>query len=464
MGRVVFSLPELGEGIHEGEVVKWLVRVGASVEEDTPLVEVQNDKAVVEIPSPYTGVVRALLVQEGETVTVGAPLLELDVRESKDEAMETTGVTSAEVKSAKVKSAEVTSDEVTSAEKENRGSEDVAGDQTHKVHRRVLAMPSVRRYARAQGIDLKEVTGSGPHGRILRQDVENVLKHRQRLNEHETLPENDRLTVQARDSHVDARDVRNSGSQDAKPEKPAAREGADVTRLSERSREPLVGTRRVIAETMVRSVTHAPHVTLMDEVEVSPLVDLRTRFKEEGEKRGVKLTYLPFIMKAVAGALKMYPYVNATLDEERQEIVTYADIHIGVAVDAPRGLVVPVVRDVPRLSIWEMAMQLQELLKKSREGQLKPSDLKGGTFSISNIGSQGGSFFTPIIHFPQVAILGVGKIKEAPIVYGEQITVGKLLPLSLSFDHRVIDGAMAQAFLNQIKRMLSDPLLMLMEG
>ncbi|MBE3595036.1 MAG: 2-oxo acid dehydrogenase subunit E2 [Candidatus Carbobacillus altaicus] len=427
MGRVKFPLPELGEGIHEGEIVKWLVQVGDTVEEDTPLVEVQNDKAVVEIPSPYAGKVLTHFVREGETVTVGEPLVELEVAESNTDATAQDELSQAVEQTIK--------DQKASAKKDDK---------------RVLAMPSVRKFAREQGVDLKDVRGSGPHGRILRKDVEMVLVERQKA---ETL----------RAAHA-------AGSEKA-PEEAVSEEVQDVrreeaapSRLRERSREPLIGTRRLIAQAMVRSVQTAPHVTLMDDVDVSALIGLRARFKEEAEKRAVKLTYLPFIMKAVAGALKAHPYLNAMLDDERQEIVTYANIHLGVAVDAPRGLVVPVVRDVERLSIWEMARVLQDLIKRAREGKLKADEFKDGTFSISNIGSEGGSFFTPIINHPQVAILGVGRIKEAPIVIDHALSVGQVLPLSLSFDHRVVDGALGQAFLNHIKRMLADPLTMLMES
>ncbi|MDY0323912.1 MAG: dihydrolipoamide acetyltransferase family protein [Candidatus Carbobacillus sp.] len=463
MGRVVFSLPELGEGIHEGEVVKWLVDVGAFVEEDTPLVEVQNDKAVVEIPSPYTGVVHALLAREGETVTVGEPLLELDVQgEAETEKTEKTGEQPHPTDASYNVHKQPCEDEHEPPKSSDESTApDMLVQEERGEKRRVLAMPSVRKYAREHGVDLETIAGSGPYGRILRQDVENVLMQRKEIKDDHAKLANIRLTTEQSGEGVKPQNTNRQGVQVATSTR---HEGADAVRLRERSREPFIGTRRLIAEAMVRSVMRAPHVTLMDDVEVSALVDLRTRFKEEGEQRGLRLTYLPFIMKAVAGALKVYPYLNATLDEERQEIVTYADVHIGVAVDAPRGLVVPVVRDVPRLSIWEIAIHLQEFLKQAREGSLKPKDMKGGTFSISNLGSQGGSFFTPIIYYPQVAILGIGRIKEGPVVHGERLTVGSLLPLSLSFDHRVIDGAMAQAFLNQIKRMLSDPLLMLMEG
>jgi len=226
---------------------------------------------------------------------------------------------------------------------------------------------------------------------------------------------------------------------------------------------PLKGIRKAIANAMVKSVYTAPHVTLMDEVDVTKLVELRAKAKPLAEKKGVKLTYLPFIVKALVAALREYPIMNASLDEETQEIVYKKYYNIGIATDTDAGLIVPVVADADRKSIWMIADEIRDLAARGREGKLAPHELRGSTMTITNIGSAGGMFFTPVINYPEVAILGTGRIAEKPIVRGGEIVAAPVLALSLSFDHRLIDGATAQNFLNYIKQLLGDPELLVME-
>ncbi|KWX07553.1 dienelactone hydrolase, partial [Hydrogenibacillus schlegelii] len=326
----------------------------------------------------------------------------------------------------------------------------------------VRAMPSVRRLARERGVDLRTLKGSGPGGRITREDVLRAAK--------------------AQDRAVEQTSAEKAPEREAAPEPAAAASAAvapreapawvdetapgapDTALTAGEERVPLRGVRRVIAEAMVRAKRSAPHVTLLDEAEVGALVSLRRALLPEAEARGIKLTYLPFIVKAVVAALKAYPEVNAYLDEARQEIVKKRVYHIGIAVDAPQGLVVPVVFDADRKNGWEIAREIQNLASRAREGRLKPQELRGSTFSISNLGAVGGGHFTPILNPPEAAILGLGRVAEKPVVRNGLVQVGQMLDLSLSFDHRVLDGATAQRFLNHVKRLLENPQVLFMEG
>ncbi|WP_164828081.1 dihydrolipoamide acetyltransferase family protein, partial [Paenibacillus ehimensis] len=238
---------------------------------------------------------------------------------------------------------------------------------------------------------------------------------------------------------------------------------APVSGDREEERVPLKGIRKAIANAMVKSAYTAPHVTLMDEVDVTRLVALREKAKPVAEKKGVKLTYLPFIVKALVAAARQFPAMNAMIDEEKQEIVYKKYYHIGIATDTDNGLIVPVIQDADRKNIWTIAAAIKDLAARGREGKLGPNELKGSTLTITNIGSAGGMFFTPIINFPEVAILGTGRISEKPVVKNGEIVIAPVMALSLSFDHRIIDGATAQNFMNYIKQLLADPELLVME-
>ncbi|GIQ63033.1 hypothetical protein PACILC2_16010 [Paenibacillus cisolokensis] len=245
--------------------------------------------------------------------------------------------------------------------------------------------------------------------------------------------------------------------------RPAQTAAVQTTGDRPEERIPFKGIRKVIASAMSKSVYTAPHVTLMDEVDVTKLVELRTKSKPIAEKKGVKLTYLPFIVKALVAACREYPILNATLDEENQEIVLRKYYNIGIATDTDNGLLVPVIENADRKNIWMIANEIRDLATRGREGKLAPHEMKGSTISITNIGSAGGMFFTPVINFPEVAILGTGRITEKAVVRDGQIVAAPVMALSLSFDHRLIDGATAQNFLNYIKQLLADPELLVME-
>lgn len=419
-----FKLPDIGEGIHEGEIVKWFVKPGDEVKEDDILLEVQNDKAVVEIPSPVDGKVLEIMVEEGTVSVVGDVLLTIDTGE--EESSVTSEVPQQKTETVKeevVKTAQAVKQITESPQTEGK--------------KNVIAMPSVRKYAREKGVDIAFVTGSGNNGRILKEDIDNYL-----------------MGGKATEEVVE--DV---AKQVAKVSEPVAiPEGANEERV------PLKGIRKAIANAMVNSKHTAPHVTHMDEVEVSALVAHRKKYKEFAAEQGTKLTYLPYVAKALVSALKKYPALNASIDDANEEIVYKKYYNIGIATDTEQGLFVPVVKDVDRKSIFTIANEITELAVKARDGKLSPNDMKGGTCTISNLGSARGAFFTPVINHPEVAILGIGRIDEKPIVKDGEIVVGQMLALSLSYDHRLIDGMTAQNALNHIKRLLNDPQLLILEG
>jgi len=421
-----FRLPDIGEGIHEGEIVKWFVKPGDEVKEDDVLCEVQNDKAVVEIPSPVEGKVLEILVPEGQTAVVGDVLVTIDAPGYED--MQFKGDLGEEPAKEAGSQAEV--------------KEEAAAPQTEEKaepKRRVIAMPSVRKYAREKGVDIQLVTGSGPNGRILKEDIDNYLAG----------------TAKAAPAETEAKET---------AEKPAPETAAATGEVLLETREKMSGIRRAIAKAMVQSKHTAPHVTLMDEVDVTKLVAHRKKFKEVAAEKGIKLTFLPYVVKALVSALREYPILNASIDDEAEEIIHKHYYNIGIAADTERGLLVPVVKDADRKSMFAIAKEINELAQKAREGKLAPNEMKGSSCTITNIGSAGGQWFTPVINHPEVAILGIGRIAEKPVVRDGEIVAAPVLALSLSFDHRIIDGATAQYALNHIKRLLSDPELLLMEA
>ena len=418
-----FKLPDIGEGIHEGEILKWFVKEGDEVKEDDVLCEVQNDKAVVEIPSPVEGTVLEIKVQEGEVAIVGDTLITFDAEgyESEDASDEP------EVKEEQTVSKEVVTEKQT-----------VREETKEEEKKLVIAMPSVRKYAREMNVNIQEVVGTGKNGRVLKEDIDRFLQGDIAVEE----KKDEAVVQQAEDT------VRTSVPQGVYPE----------------TREKIRGIRKVIAEAMVQSKTKAPHVTLMDEVDVTELVAHRKRFKEVAAEQGIKLTYLPYVVKALVSASKKVPIINAAVDDETQEIVYKHYYNIGIAADTEKGLVVPVVKDADRKSIFEISKEINELAEKARNGKLTAEEMKGASNTITNIGSVGGQWFTPVLNYPEAAILGIGRIQEKPIVRNGEIVIAPVLALSLTFDHRIVDGADGQQALNQIKRLLNDPQLIMMEA
>ncbi|MFZ0443472.1 MAG: dihydrolipoamide acetyltransferase family protein [Bacillus sp. (in: firmicutes)] len=428
-----FKMPDIGEGIHEGEIVKWFVKPGDKVQEDDVLCEIQNDKAVVEIPSPVEGTVEEVLVGEGTVATVGQVLIKFDApgyedlvfKGGEDEAPE-----------------EAKAEEKVEASQPEAATTAPVAQAEVDPNRRIIAMPSVRKYAREKGVNIGQVAGSGDNGRILKSDIDAFL---------------------------------NGGASVAQeaPETPEVTETAAETTTASvaiptgtypETREKMSGIRKMIAKAMVNSKHTAPHVTLMDEVDVTKLVAHRKKFKEVAANKGIKLTFLPYVVKALTSALREFPALNTSLDDETQEIVHKHYYNIGIAADTDKGLLVPVVKDADRKSIFNISNEINELAGKARDGKLAPDEMKGASCTISNIGSAGGQWFTPVINHPEVAILGIGRIAEKPIVKDGEIVAAPVLALSLSFDHRMIDGATGQNALNHIKRLLNDPELLLVEA
>jgi pyruvate dehydrogenase E2 component (dihydrolipoamide acetyltransferase) len=309
----------------------------------------------------------------------------------------------------------------------------------------VLAVPSVRKLAREKGIDIGQVPPTGKNGHVTREDI---------------LGFTGAAPAAATDNNSAAAA---SAAEPAAKSEPAKAATPAAVGAREEERIPFKGVRKIIAGAMVKSAYTAPHVTLMDEVDVSKLVEFRNRMKPIAEKKGIKVTYLPFIVKALVAACREFPVMNATLDEAAGEIVYKKYYDIGIATDTENGLMVPVIHDADRKNVFKIAESIKDLAARGREGKLAANEMKGSTISITNIGSAGGMFFTPIINFPEVAILGTGRISEKPVVRDGQVVAAPVMALSLSFDHRIIDGATAQHFLNHIKTLLSDPDLFLME-
>ncbi len=417
-----FKLHDIGEGITEGEIVKWFVKPGDEVKEDDVLVEVQNDKSVVELTSPVDGKVLEIKVQEGETAVVGDVLITFDA----PGYGEVQATEQEEKQSAP---------SVAPAPKDQAGEEKVA-------NRRVIAMPSVRKYAREKGVDIRMVTGTGKNGRVLKEDIDAFLRGEQKV-------------AEPAEAHAPA------GAAETTEKSETARPVLEGQYPE--TREKISGIRKAIAKKMVEAKQTAPHVTLMDEVDVTKLVAHRKKFKEVAAEKGIKLTFLPYVVKALVSALREYPALNQSYDMETEEIIQKHYYNIGIAADTDRGLLVPVIKDADRKSMFAISAEINELAQKAREGKLAPNEMRGGSATITNIGSVGGQWFTPVLNYPEVAILGVGRIAEKPIVRDGEIVAAPMLALSLTFDHRLIDGATGQHALNHIKRLLNDPELLLME-
>ena len=443
-----FRLPDIGEGIHEGTIVKWFVKPGDKVQEDDILCEVQNDKAVVEIPSPVEGTVEEILVEEDTMAVVGDVLIRFDAPGYED--LKLKGDEHADEKTeAQVQATAEAGQDVDKApvEATENAVPAVAGEVVSakevSVAERVAAMPSVRKLAREKGVDIRQVTGSGKNGRILKGDIESFLNGGQVKSEE--------AVSQVTETPATEETVTSAA--------PVVLEG-DFPE----TREKMSGIRKAIAKAMVHSKQTAPHVTLMDEVDVTALVAHRKKFKDIAAEKGIKLTYLPYVVKALVSMLREYPEFNRSLDDATQEIIQKHYYNVGIAADTDRGLLVPVIKHADRKSVFAVSGEINELATKARDGKLAPHEMKGGSMSITNIGSAGGQWFTPVINHPEVAILGIGRISEKPVIKNGEIVPAPVLALSLSFDHRMIDGATAQNALNHLKRLLSEPELLLMEA
>ena len=392
-----FKFPDVGEGIAEGEIVRWLAKQGDWIKEDQELVEVETDKAVITLNSPFTGKIEKLHGNEGEIIKVGALLT--TIQEEKDDGS------------------------VVESEKKDSGS--VVGslgeDAEVKIVRPILATPAVRALAKELKLDLAQVKGTGPGGRITKDDLERA------------------------------------GAKIAEPEGTAADTYGPVEKV------PLRGLRRTVAKRMAEASKRVAEVTIWEDADITELDQVRAKERKLAEAKGVKLTYLPFLIKASIGALKAHPYLNASLDEEAEQIVLKRYYNIGIAVDTPDGLIVFVIKDADQKNILDLAREGAALAEKARQRKIDLPELRGSTFTITNYGVVGASYGTPIINHPEVAILGLGKIEDKPVVRNGQIVIRKIMPLSLAFDHRVIDGVEAGRFLAVVIQHLEDPDLMLID-
>ena len=432
-----FKLPDIGEGIAEGEIVKIDIKVGDKIAEDDILFEVQNDKSVESIPSPVAGTVTAVLVSEGTVAHVGDVIVEIATEGGSHAPAAAAPAASAAPAAAPAAPAAPTGVPAAS----NPG-------------KLVLAMPSVRQYAREKGVDITAVVPTGKGGRITREDIDNFGG----------AP----VATPAAPAAVEAPAAPAQASAPAAPAQasaPAAPAKPFVGSAEREERVKLTPMRKAISKAMVNSKHTAPHVTLHDQVEVSKLWDHRKKFKDVAAAQGTKLTFLPYVVKALAVAMKKFPVLNASIDDASQEIVYKNYINIGIATDTDLGLFVPNIKDANTKSMFGIADEINALAAKAHEGKLTAAEMGQGTITISNIGSVGGGWFTPVINYPEVAILGVGTIVREPVINeNDEIVIGRNMKLSLSFDHRIVDGATAQKAMNELKRLLNDPELLLMEA
>lgn len=399
-----FPLPPMGEGLYEVELVRWMVRPGDAVARGQSLMEVLSDKATMEVPSPFAGTITETVAKAGTKIKVGEIVLKYDGTASPEPAVAPAPEPAIEVR--------------------------VAAPAPMPTASTAIAAPSVRQIARKFNIDLARVRGSGPGGRILLDDLAPLLKPPK------------------------------AGTANGQP-KPTEHFQFDFGRAG--TRVPLSGMRKKIAEKMLASKRHIPHYSYIDECDFTGVVQLRQQLSDHFYRANLKLTYLAFIVKAVTRALKEVPVVNATFDETTSEVTLHDRYHVGIAVAAPQGLLVPVIKDADRRDLANIAREIERLSDDARAGRPKIDDLRGGTFTITSIGSIGGLISTPIINHPEVGILGVGKVVKRP-VYDEH---GTLKPmdvgyLSFSFDHRIVDGAIGAVFGNAVKRHLEKPAVLLM--
>jgi pyruvate dehydrogenase E2 component (dihydrolipoamide acetyltransferase) len=439
MAQFEFKLPDIGEGVVEGEIVKWLVKAGDEIIEDQPLVEVMTDKATVTIPSPRKGKVIRTVGDEGTIAKVHGTLVVLEVNGSGAGGQAPSTGTAAVAQAAPAISPDKAGQraplQTAHAPQPGAGSAPAAhAPQTASGNgdgRKVLATPVTRRMARELGVDLAQLEGTGPGGRVMKADV---LAHQERPQER---------------------------PQQRAPLAPTSQSGQPAAADEVR---PLRGLRKSIAKSMVQSHQYVVPFTFVEECDTARLTTLRERINGELARRGdAKLSYLPFITKALLRGFRKYPELNAVMDEEKQALIVRKDFNIGFGAATEAGLTVFVVKDVASRSLRELGAEIDRLGKAAREQKLQLADLQGSTFTVTSLGKDGGLLATPVVKHPEVAILGIHKIKQLPVVVDGQIVIGERMNLSCSFDHRVIDGHIGAAFLNEVIRALEAPEILLAE-
>jgi pyruvate dehydrogenase E2 component (dihydrolipoamide acetyltransferase) len=419
------------DGMEDVPVIEINVAEGDTIEVDEPLVTVESDKASMEIPSPYAGKVVKILVAEGDKLSEGDKLLELTVVDDGNEEDEES---EAKSEAPATDSSEDSKPEPKVEKQSQKEPEAQSQSSTYeppspgaKVH----AGPAVRKLARELGADMTRIKGSGPKSRILKDDVNSYVKHQ---------------LQQTQQGSVGA----TSGSGIPAVKLP------DFSKFGDIEKEPMSRMMAVTATNMQRSWLNVPHVTQFEDADITDMEAFRKSQKTAGEKKGVKMTPLPFILKACATALAELPQFNVSLDLERKEVVRKKYIHIGIAVDTPNGLMVPVIRDVDQKGLWDLAAESAELAQKARDKELKPADMQGACFTITSLGGIGGTAFTPIVNTPEVAILGVSRAAMKPVWDGGEFQPRLMLPLSLSYDHRAVNGADAARFTSLLSQLLGD--------
>lgn len=435
-----FKLPDLGEGVHEGQIVSVLVKEGDTISEYQPMLEVETDKAAVEIPAPRSGVVARLMVQPGQQVKVGEVLVVID--DSGAAAMPAASAASPATAEAASTARSAPSPAVVEGPSPRASVPPIAATAAATVREGpVPAAPVVRKLARELGVDLRQVHGTGPGGRVLREDVE-------------------RFALSRRGAVATAEPAAVAGPRVELP----AETLPDFSQYGPIRREQPPQIRRTIARQMTRAWLNVPRVTHGDEADITELERNRKAYNAALKEGQPKLTITAIVLKAVAYALRRFPMLNCSFDAANEEIIYKDYVHIGVAVDTPRGLVVPVLRDVDRKPLPQIAAELSDLAERTRTARFEIAELRGATFTITNVGALGGTFSTPMVNFPEVGILGLARSSWQPRVLEHQnmqIVPRLILPMSLSFDHRVVDGADAARFTRDVVSSLENPLRML---
>ena len=428
--RYIFKFPDIGEGLDEGTIVEWYVKKGESVEVGQSLVKMETDKVVTDIPSPREGTISAMYGKEGETINVGDALVEIEIEgvegkqaieeskkiEQEQEAVEEEGA-------GVVGTLEVAGNNAYLPASDEGMDDQSEGKPSNK--RKALATPVARALAKELDIDINQVNGTGPGGRVMKDDIQKFKQQ---------------------------------NAYKAPQQTTSAEQTGDLIET-----EKLTQIRKTIAKNMVESKHNAAHMTVFDDAEVSELIRVRNKFKEQFADEDIKLNYLPFILKATALALKKHKSLNAQMDMDKGVMIYKKYYNIGIAVDTPDGLIVPVIKDVDKKSIKQLSLETAEIAKKARERTISFEDMKDGTFTITSYGSIGGKYAVPVINYPQAGILGIGRMSQQPIVKNGEIAVGNTLPLSLSVDHRIVDGGDVTRFLNDIISYLNEPVRLIMD-
>ncbi len=428
--RYIFKFPDIGEGLDEGTIVEWYVKKGESVEVGQSLVKMETDKVVTDIPSPREGTISAMYGKEGETINVGDALVEIEIEgvegkqaveeskkiEQEQEAVEEEGA-------GVVGTLEVAGNNAYLPASDEGMDDQSEGKPSNK--RKALATPVARALAKELDIDINQVNGTGPGGRVMKDDIQKFKQQ---------------------------------NAYKAPQQTTSAEQTGNLIET-----EKLTQIRKTIAKNMVESKHNAAHMTVFDDAEVSELIRVRNKFKEQFADEDIKLNYLPFILKATALALKKHKSLNAQMDMDKGVMIYKKYYNIGIAVDTPDGLIVPVIKDVDKKSIKQLSLETAEIAKKARERTISFEDMKDGTFTITSYGSIGGKYAVPVINYPQAGILGIGRMSQQPIVKNGEIAVGNTLPLSLSVDHRIVDGGDVTRFLNDIISYLNEPVRLIMD-